>query len=156
LDGARRQNQAHRSRAPGCTNCRLSALALQAARTIARLLGISRPTATKRIRHAAERIASEVPELWAFLKDRRQAGRTHTLDNQPLEHGWLCTDSAGLAETPGADPHPSTAEPAAVPDVHPKTFVQHCSQGRYPAARRDGARWRIPASAIDLPTCAHA
>jgi DNA-binding CsgD family transcriptional regulator len=67
---------------------------------IGHVLGIGRSSATKRIRRAAHRIASELPELRPFLKDRRQAGRSHTLDNQPLEHGWLCTDSAGLAETP--------------------------------------------------------
>lgn len=116
---------------------------------IARLLGIQRSSATKRIRHAGQRIASEVPELRSFLRDLRQAGRTHTLDNQPLEHGWLCTDSAGLAETPGVDPYLTSSEAASVLSIHPNTIVQRCNQGRYPAARRDGTRWRIPASAIE-------
>jgi excisionase family DNA binding protein len=115
---------------------------------IARLLGIQWCSATKRIRHAAARIASEVPELRSFLRDRRQAGRSHTLDNQPLEHGWLCTDSAGLAEAPSAEPYLSTGEAAALLEVHPNTIVQRCRQGRYSDALRDGTRWRIPTSAI--------
>lgn len=115
---------------------------------IAHLLGIQRSSATKRIRSAAERIASEVPELRSFLKDRRQAGRTHTIEHEPLEHGWLCTDSAGLTERPGVDPYLTSTQAATVLGVHPNTIVHRCNQGHYPAARRDGTRWRVPASAL--------
>jgi len=114
---------------------------------IAALLDIDRSTISHRMQQARERIAAEIPELAATLRDRQQPRQKPSdSDTPPLERGWICR----WAED---DPLPELGRGLAVSDVAqgcgvtPATVRRWIRAGRFPHAYRvQGQRgdYRIP------------
>jgi transposase len=114
---------------------------------IAALLDIDRSAVSHRMQQARERIAAEMPEMAATLRDRQQPRQKPADSGTPsLERGWICR----WAED---DPLPELGRALAVRDVAQRYGVEAATvrrwirRGRFPHAYRlPGQRgeYRIP------------
>ena len=114
---------------------------------IAALLDVDRSAVSHRMQQARERIAAEIPELAATLRDRQQPRQKPPHDEiPPLERRWICR----WAEV---DPLPELGRALTVSDVAQRYGVETATVrrwirgGRFPHAYRMPGRrreYRIP------------
>jgi IS30 family transposase len=106
---------------------------------IARMLGVSQPAVSRRMKKASRRIATQRPRLAPLLRGRRQHC-TVPSDNgaRPLERDWVCHQPvvAHDNDLPVVDGGLSTRVVAQRLGVRQATITRWCREGRFPNAYR--------------------